>query len=86
MTTIDPDQHSDLVALQRASDAAHEELLAYDPAPGGEESEEQHTERLRLRKAAADASAAKDDAMRTSGLVREHGYHQVSVDLRNAAR
>lgn len=86
MTIIDPDQHSDLIDLQRASTAAHAELLAYDPAPGGEESEEQYAERLRLREAAAQASAAKDSALHASGLVGEHGYHVVNVDLRNASR
>lgn len=86
MTIIDPDQHSDLIALQRASTAAHEKVLAYDPAPGGEESEEQRAERRRLRAAAAEAAGAKEKALHASGLVREHGYHQVNVDLRNAAR
>lgn len=87
MTTIDPDAHQHLIDLQRASTAAHSELLAYNPAaPGAVEDEDQQAERLRLRKAAVEASAAKDAALHASGLVAEFGYHQVNMDLKNAAR
>lgn len=86
VTTIDPEKHADLIRLRREATTAHERLLAYDPAPGERESEEQRGERARLREAAGDASMRVRAAMYDIGLVAEHGYHRVDVDLRNAAR
>ena len=87
MTTIDPAAHAELIDLQRAATAAQSALLGYLPDVRGiDETEEQRAERRRLHAAAVEASGAKEKALHASGLVREHGYHAVNVDLRNAAR
>lgn len=86
MSVIDPTAHADLIRLRREADAAHEALLAYDPAPGGAEDEEQRAERRRLRAAAGGASERVRAAMYASGLVAEHRHYQVDTDLREAAR
>lgn len=52
MTTITPDTHAVLIRLRGEPTAARERILAYDPAPGESESEEQRAERARLREAA----------------------------------
>lgn len=84
MTTIDPTTHADLIRLRHVATEAHAELLAYNPS--GEDAPEQAEERRRLRGAAGDASLTLHVALRESDLVREHGWHQVDADLRNAAR
>lgn len=88
-SVIDPDQHADLVRLQRAAIAAHEALQAYATSvgkPALEWTEAEHARSEELREAARQASAAKDEALHASGLPAEHGYYRASVDLRNAAR
>lgn len=84
MSIIDHEKHADLIRLRREATAAHERLLAL---PGtGVETAEERAERARLRRAAGDASMRVREEMFQTGLVAEHGYHQVEVDLRNAAR
>ena len=87
VTTIDPTTHAELIVLQRASNAAQNALQSYLPdVRGSDETEEQRAERRRLRAAAVEASSVKERALQESGLPAEHGYHQVNIDLRNAAR
>lgn len=75
MSVIDPARHADLIALQRASNAAIEALYAYE----GDDPES-------MRENCRQAAARKEAALRESGLVAEHGYYLAAQDLKDAAR
>lgn len=73
---IDPTLHTELIELQRAVVTATERLYALPrEEPAGP-----------LREEVRQAAAARDAALHTSGLVSEHGYHQASQALKNAAK
>ena len=74
-SVIDPERHAHLIALQRAVFDADAEWAAYD----GDDAEP-------LREAMRQAAAAKDTALRESGLVGEHGWYTAEQDLKKAAR
>lgn len=75
MSVIDPDRHADLIRLQQEVFAATEELYAY-------EGDDVETLREKVRQAAA----AKEAALRESGLVDKHGHHVANIDLKQAAK
>ncbi|MDJ1135464.1 hypothetical protein [Streptomyces iconiensis] len=72
---IDPERHRDLLQFQQAVFDADAELTAYtgeDAAP--------------LREQVRQAAAARDEALRASGLVNEHGWFTADQDLKRATR
>lgn len=82
MSTIDPEQHASLIALQREANAAWAELDAHAPGVRGIDlSTEQRAEAKRLREQACQSALALREGLYASGLVEEHGYYQVSQDL-----
>lgn len=87
MSLIDPDAHAELIERQRASNRAWAALDSYAAgARHADLTEEQRAVAAQLREEACTAALALREALHSSGLIREHGYHRPARDLREAVR